>query len=636
MKNYLYHIQLFLYRLVLLLFVFSLTRIIFYFFNYTYFNNISFFHFFKILFAGVRFDISALVYANILFIIFSLIPGEFKNHNYYQKLLKLLYLIVNLILLIANIVDIRFFDFESKRLTADIFTKEWLGNDFITLLPQFFIDFWYLFIIWIAFGILLFVLYPNLKKQNLQLNTCTIKSISYQVIIYILLLGLSIIGARGGFQLKPLRVIHAAKYTDAKNIPLVLNSPFTIMKTLGNKKTITHNYFDKSTLDSIYSPVINITSAKQNKPNIIVIILESFSNEYIGGLNNDGKGYTPFLDSLMKHSLVFTRAYANGKRSIESMPSIFAGIPALTDIAFITSKFCSNNINSAASLLKSQGYKTSFFHGGKNGTMGFNDFAKLAGFDEYYGMNEYNNSADYDGKWGIYDEEFLMFFKEKVDGFSQPFLSSVYTLTSHHPYKVPDKYNGKFPKGNLVIHESIGYTDFALQKFFSSIRKADWYQNTLFIITSDHTAQAESYYYNTKAGSYAIPIILFHPKDSSLSGKKDIVAQQTDIFPTIMDYIGYNESFIAYGTSLLNDSAEHYAINYISGIYQYFNGNYILHFDGNKSIALYNYNEDSLLTNNLVDKISEQIVLENKLKAIIQSYNDRLNKNQLVIPETNK
>jgi len=581
--------------------------------------------------AGVRFDISALIYANILFIILSLIPGEFKNRNYYQKLLKLLYLIVNIVLLLANIVDMRFFDFESKRLTADIFTKEWMGNDFITLLPQFFIDFWYLVIIWIAFGILLFSIYPNLKKQNLQSNKPTIKSIFYHVIIFILFLGFSLIGARGGFQLKPLRVIHAAKYMDAKNIPLVLNSPFTIMKTLGNKKSITYTYFDCATLDSLYSPITNVNPIKQVKPNVIVIILESFSSEYIGGLNN-GKGYSPFLDSLMKHSLVFTHAYANGKRSIESMPSIFAGIPALTDIAFITSKFCSNSINSVASLLSSQGYKTSFFHGGKNGTMGFNDFAKLAGFDEYYGMNEYNNSADYDGKWGIYDEEFLMFFKEKVDGFSQPFLTSVYTLTSHHPYNVPEKYNDKFPKGSLVIHESIGYTDYALQKFFKSIQTADWYQNTLFIITSDHTAQAESDYYNTKSGSYAIPIILFHPNDSSLIGKKEIVVQQTDIFPTIMDYIGYNESFIAYGTSLLNDSAEHYAINYISGIYQYIESDYVLHFDGNKSIALYNY-KDSLLKNNLVNKIPEQIVLENKIKAIIQSYNDRLNKNQLVISE---
>ncbi|MGE0090548.1 MAG: LTA synthase family protein [Bacteroidales bacterium] len=635
MKNYLYHIQLFFLRLLLLLFVFSLTRVIFYFFNHNYFGDIEFFHFVKIIIAGLRFDLSVIFYANLLFIVLSLVPGDFKNKIYYQKLLKVLFIVVNLLLLIANIADMRFFDFESKRLTADIFTKEWLGNDFITLLPQFFIDFWYLFLLWAVVGIFLFVLYPKLNNNKLLNDKLNFRKASLQSIIYILLLGLSIIGARGGIQLKPLRVIHAAKYTEAKNIPLVLNSPFTIMKTLGSKKISTINYFKPELLDSIYSPIVQVHPVKENKTNIVVIILESFSNDYIGALSNK-KGYTPFLDSLIKHSLVFTNAYANGKRSIESMPSIFAGIPALTDIAFITSNYSSNNINSAAGLLSGLGYKTSFFHGGKNGTMGFNDFARLAGFDEYYGMTEYNNPDDYDGKWGIYDEEFLQFFKEKVDGFSQPFLTSVYTLTSHHPYKVPEKYKNRFPKGTLVIHESIGYTDFALQNFFESIKNTDWYKNTLFIITSDHTAQAESDYYNTKLGSYAIPIILFHPNDSTLVGKSNIIAQQTDIFPTIMDYVGFDNKFIAYGNSLLNDSTDHYAINYISGIFQLIQKNYVIHFDGNKSIAIYNYAKDSLLTTNLINKIPEQIVLENKVKAIIQSYNSRLDQNKLIFSDKNQ
>jgi phosphoglycerol transferase MdoB-like AlkP superfamily enzyme len=635
MKNYLYHIQLFIQRLLLLLFVFSATRVIFYFFNHNYFGDIQFFHFVKIIIAGVRFDISAIFYANLLFILLSLIPGEFKNQLFFQKLLKFLFLVVNLLLLIANIADMRFFDFESKRLTADIFTKEWLGDDFITLLPQFFIDFWYLFLFWVVFGIFLYVLYPKLNKNKLFDSKLKFHNAVLQSIVYILLLGLCIIGARGGLQLKPLRVIHAAKYTEAKNIPLVLNSPFTIMKTLGSKKVNTFNYFRPESLDSIYSPIVHVHPVKENKTNIVVIILESFSNEYIGAISNK-KSYTPFLDSLINHSLVFTNAYANGKRSIESMPSIFAGIPALTDIAFITSNYSSNNINSAAGLLASQGYHTSFFHGGKNGTMGFNDFARLAGFDEYYGMTEYNNPDDYDGKWGIYDEEFLQFFKRKIDGFEQPFLTSVYTLTSHHPYKVPEKYKNRFPKGTLVIHESIGYTDFALQKFFERIKNTDWYKNTLFIITSDHTAQAESDYYNTKPGSYAIPIILFHPNDTSLIGKSNIIAQQTDIFPTIMDYIGFDNQFIAYGNSLLNDSFDHFAINYISGIYQLIQHNYVIHFDGIKTIAIYKYPEDSLLTTNLVNKIPQQIVLENKAKAIIQSYNSRLDQNKLIFSDKNQ
>jgi phosphoglycerol transferase MdoB-like AlkP superfamily enzyme len=630
MKNYLYHIRLFFLRFTLLILIFSLSRIIFYIFNLTYFESISFFHFLRILFAGIRFDISALVYFNLIFIILSAIPGDFKNGAFYQKVLKFVFVFTNLILLATNFVDTKFFDFESKRLTADFFTKEWLGEDFITLLPQFFIDFWYLFFIWFIVGVLLFVFYPKHKRAEVENELNNKKVLPYQILIFTLILGICLIGGRGGLQLKPLRVIHAAKYTDAKNIPLVLNSPFTIMKSIGGKKDKIQKYFEKDELDSVYSPIIKVSPNRTEKPNIVVIILESFSSEYIGWLNN-GKGYTPFLDSLMNHSMVFTRAFANGKRSIESMPSIFAGIPALTDGAFITSKYSSNKINSAASLLKEKGYQTSFFHGGKNGTMGFNDFANLAGFDKYYGMSEYNNPADYDGKWGIYDEQFLDFFKNTLDEFSQPFLSSVYTLTSHHPYKVPENYKNRFPKGTLNIHEVIGYTDYALQKFFDKAKKSDWYKNTLFIITSDHTAQSESEFYNTKYGSYLVPIIFYHYSDTTFRGNRNLVAQQTDIFPTIMDYIGYDEPFICYGNSLLNDSVNHYAINYISGIYQYIDDNYVLHFDGNKSIALYNSKTDPLLNNNLINKVPYQSVLEKKIKAIIQSYNERLRQNQLTV-----
>ncbi|OFX89203.1 MAG: hypothetical protein A2W99_01580 [Bacteroidetes bacterium GWF2_33_16] len=627
MKNYYYHIRLFLWRVLLLLLIFSISRLIFYLFNINYFN-VPFFHLLKILFVGIRFDISSIFYFNILFILFSLIPGEFKNHMHYQNLLFGLFITINILLLSTNVIDTKFFEFENKRLTADIFTKQWLGEDFITLLPQFIADFWYLLIIWIGFVIILVTFYPKLKKEKIK--TLNHKShYIYQSIIFVLLMGLGLVGGRGGFQLKPLRVIHAAQYTEAKNIPLVLNSPFTIMKTLGSKKTKMHKYFDQATLDSIYSPMIKVSSAKTKKPNVVVIILESFSSEYIGALNN-GIGYTPFLDSLMNQSLVFTQAFANGKRSIESMPSIFAGIPALTDGAFITSKYGSNKINSAANILKELGYNSAFFHGGKNGTMGFNDFANLAGFDKYYGMNEYNNAADYDGNWGIWDEEFLIFFKNTLDKFNQPFFTSVYTLSSHHPYKVPEKYKDKFPKGSLNIHESIGYTDFSLQKFFEIAKSSDWFENTLFIITSDHTAQSESTFYNTKYGSYLVPLLFFHNSDSIFKGKSDIVAQQTDIFPSIIDYVGYNEQFVCYGNSLLNDSIDHFAVNYISGIYQFISDNYVLHFDGNKSIGLYNIETDSLLRNNILNN-DNQVIMENKLKAIIQSFNERLNLNKLTI-----
>ena len=630
MKNYIYQIKLFTYRFLLLILVFSISRLLLYLLNISYFDSIRTSELIKIMFFGIRFDISALYYFNLLFILFSLIPGNFKNNKHYQNILFLVFLIINSLLLITNIIDTKFFDFEHKRLTSDIFSSVWLGEDFRTLLPEFIKDYWYLIVIWITMCFGFYKFYPKVNYDKISKNDFSVTGLFSQTGIFIILMGIGLVFGRGGFQLKPLRVIHAAEYTSAKNIPLILNTPFTIMKTIGVKSVSATIYFENDELNSIYSPVIQHNKPEKSKQNIVIIILESFSSEYIGALNN-GSAYTPFLDSLFDHSLVFTKAFANGKRSMEAMPSIIAGLPALTDIAYITSRFSSNKINSIASILSNEGYYTAFFHGGKNGTMGFDQFANIAGFNDYYGMNEYPNESDYDGNWGIYDEEYLQYFAQKISGFKEPFFTSVFTLTSHHPYEIPEKYKDKFPEGTLNIHESIGYTDYSLKKFFESIKKTDWYNNTLFIITADHTAQAESSYYKNKLGNYAIPIIFYHPSDSAFIGKSNIIAQQTDIFPTIMDYLAYDEPFICFGNNLLNDSADHFTVNYINGIYQIIKDDYLLQFDGNKPIAFYDIKSDSLLQNNLIKNTVKLQELETYLKAIIQSYQEKLIENRLTV-----
>lgn len=630
MKSYFYHIKLFFYRFSLILLFFSVSRFLFYLFNVSYFDSVHLSELLKISLFGIRFDVSALFYFNLIFIILSLIPGDFKNCKNYQTLLVILFMIVNSFLLATNYIDTKFFDFEHKRLTADLFSSVWLGEDFITLLPDFLKDYWYLFMIWVVMCYGIYKLYPKLNRTKISSDKINLWGVLKQSGIFILIMSIGVVAGRGGFQLKPLRVIHAADCTSAKNIPLVLNTPFTIMKTIGAKSIKAHTYFTDEKLDSIYSPIHQYKQTRTAKTNVVIIILESFSKEYIGALNNVS-GYTPFLDSLINNSLVFTNAFANGKRSIEALPSIMAGLPALTDETYISSRFSSNKINSIATELAKEGYYTAFFHGGKNGTMGFDTFVKIAGFENYFGLNEYPSKKDYDGNWGIYDEEYLQYFSQQMSRFKEPFFTSVFTLTSHHPYEIPEKYQGKFPKGTLKIHESIGYTDYSLSKFFESAKKTEWYKNTLFIITADHTAQAKSDFYKTQLGNYAIPIILFNPTDTLLKGMSNIIAQQADLFPTIMDFLGYNKAFVTFGNSLLTNTNDPFSVNYINGIFQLIMNDYLLQFDGSKSVAFFNVKTDRLLKHNLLSETNDYIKYEEFLKAIIQSYQSRLINNQLTI-----
>jgi phosphoglycerol transferase MdoB-like AlkP superfamily enzyme len=367
-----------------------------------------------------------------------------------------------------------------------------------------------------------------------------------------------------------------------------------------------------------------------------VIILESFSKEYIGGLNktiDNGryKGYTPFLDSLIKESLVFTSAFANGKRSIEAIPAVLAGIPSLMNDAYITSMYAGNNINSIASVLKKRNYSSAFFHGGTNGTMGFDAFAKLASFDKYYGRTEYNNDKDYDGKWGIFDEPFLQYMAGVLDKSPKPFIAGVFTLSSHHPYKVPDKYASIFPKGKLPIHQSIYYSDYSLRKFFNKLSQMSWFDSTLFVITADHTSELSFPQYETRVGMYCVPII-FYQHNSGLKGNCETVIQQADITPTILDYLNCDVPFVAFGESALDSSENHFAISFVNETYQLIYKNYALVFDGTKGVSLYDRAKDTLMKNNLIESSpAVKKELEKEVKAIIQSYNQRLMKNDMIV-----
>ena len=140
------------------------------------------------------------------------------------------------------------------------------------------------------------------------------------------------------------------------------------------------------------------------------------------------------------------------------MSSVLAGIPSLKD-AFTSSPYSNQKIQSIVSVSNEMGYDTSFFHGAPNGSMGFQGFGNILGFQHYYGKDEYNNDADFDGMWAIWDEPFFQYFARTLNQKKSPFMATMFSASSHHPFKVPEKHQGKFKKGPLEIHAPIQYTD---------------------------------------------------------------------------------------------------------------------------------------------------------------------------------
>lgn len=628
-------------RLLLVMLLFSLCRIGFFFFNYRFFSEMDWGTFSSIMGGGVVFDLVTLLYLNMLYILLMVIPIDLRFQYSYQRALKYLFFITNGLGLAANVADFIYYRFTLRRTTADVFLQFKNEENMGSLWLKFFIDYWYAALFWVLMMALFIYLYNRIKVSGPQLKN----RVTYYVVgvITIPIVALLMVGGiRGGFKhsTRPITLSNAGEYVrDPKHISIVLNTPFSVIRTMGKTKVQRVDYYSPDEVEQVY-PVVHypaIGEEERFQPlNVVVIILESFSKEFIGAFNQEKDngtytGYTPFLDSLIAHSKTFEYSFANGRKSIDGLPSVVSSIPSL-GVPYFLSPYSGNRINSLASLLGKKGYHTSFFHGAPNGSMGFQAFMNLAGVQEYYGMNEYNNEADYDGMWGIWDEKFLDYYATKLNEFKPPFFSAFFSVSSHHPFKIPVQYEDKFKGGPLVIHKCIQYTDYSLRKFFEKVSTMPWYENTLFVITADHTS-SEIQFEETRTawGFFSVPIVFFKP-DSSLTSRDTIIAQQIDIMPSVLGYLKFDEPFVAYGRNVFSTETEPFAYNYKDNTYQLFLADYLYQYDGKKGVALYNFKTDKLLRQNLIDDRPEVVAkMERKIKAIIQQYNNRMIEDRLTI-----
>ncbi len=617
------HIKLLIKQFVILIAIYFICRLTFYVYNYSSFSNSSFNEDINSFLGGVLFDLSAIAYTNLLYVLL-FIPTIFLDRvkRYYQILLDIVFIGVNFASILFNIIDIEYFRFQKKRTGAELFSGE---NDIFELLPSYLKDYWWMILLSIVYTFILYIFY---KKSQHTLIKEKKTHIGLKTISIVFILGMLIIAARGGIQTKPIQVISAAQYGNPLNASLTLNTPFTIIQSIGKKTLEEKNFFNETELDSLFTIQKNYKSDTLFVPkNVVIIILESFSNEYIGALNKN-VNYTPFLDSLIEESYLFENGFANGKKSNEAMPSIIASIPSLLGEAYSGSVYQDNNINSLANILNQKGYHSMFFHGGFNGSMNFDAFAKKAGYKQYFGMDEYDNLSDYDGNWGIYDEPFFNFFAKTLGSSPKPFFATLFSLSSHPPFAIPLNYQDRFKNIKTDKEKSFAYTDLALSKFFAYAKTKKWYYNTLFVILPDHTPDAIEPYYDTKVSYYKIPIIFFDPS-RNWKGKSDKIASQIDVMPSVLDYLHYDEKFNSFGTSLWRNNKYNYAINYRDGIYQLIDSNYVIQYIPDDVSAMYNYTNDWYMKANIKDVETKKAQeMKIKLQAFIQRYNSTLIKNK--------
>ena len=618
------------YRILLAYVFYTIARLLFFFYNRNLIQIDGVTDIVSMCYHGLTFDTASILYLNLLFIVFSILPLRINHSKKYQTFLFYLYFIPNLLGYATNFVDFIYYRFNFGRSTIAALDSLQHESNKLLLMTNFLLNYWHVFILFFVISYAWIYLYKKVSVQNESSH----KGITYfgtSVVGFLVIATLTIGGIRGDFKksTRPINLIDASR--DVKNVSqadVVLNTPFALIRTLFSNNFKKMHFVDQSKIDSLVQPIKHYQNNPKSKPNVVIFILESNAKEYFGSFNKNTtipkyKGYTPFVDSLAQHSLIFTNAYANGYKSIHAMSSVLAGIPSFKD-AFTSSPYPKQKTESLVSTLKSEGYATSFFHGAPNGSMGFLGYANILGFDHYYGKNEYNNDDDFDGVWGIWDEPFFQYFNTTISKEKQPFMATLFSVTSHEPYQVPDKYKGKFPKGDVNIHQCIGYTDFALNQFFASAKKQAWFKNTIFVFVGDHGNTIYYDEYKKEMNKNAVAMMIYKP-NTKLIGESTAYAQQIDLYPTILDLIGYEKPFRSWGRSLVGDKQiQPFVIRYSSNLYQFMSGNYICTFDGNKVIGFYAKNDKDLKHNLIAKRNSEMNQIELKCKAYLQDYMARV------------
>ena len=630
-----------LFNLLIAYVVYFIARISYLFENWSYFSqNLSFGHLMEMLGGGLVFDTSAILVTNIPYIVLMLFPLHQKETRFYKQLCKWVFLIINSLALAINLCDAVYFRFTMRRTTTTVFSEFSnegnLGGIFLTETLRH------------GYLVLVFVLLVWLMYRFYRTTNLDSRKLSWWRYDLVALLSLAafapfvVAGIRGGFTtaVRPITISNANQYVDRPvEAALVLNTPFSLYRTIGKSVFVVPEYFtDEKEMAAIYSPIhIPSDSVPMTKKNVVVLIVESFGREYIGALNanlENGryKGYTPHIDSLISKSITFTRSFCNGRKSIDGMPSILSSIPMFIEPFFLTPASM-NHVSGIASLLAGEGYQTAFFHGAQRGSMGFMAFARSTGFQDYYGREDYdadkrfNGDEDFDGMWAIWDEPFLQYYATKMSEMKEPFMTAVFTASSHHPYVIPEKYKDVYPEEGIIMHKCIRYTDMALGKFFATASKQPWFNNTIFVLTSDHTNMSDHDYYQTDLGGFCSPIIIYEPGREP--AMQDKIAQQIDILPTLMGLLHYPKPYFAFGIDVLNTQAEEtWAVNYLNGIYQYVKYGHVLQFDGQQTKAVYALT-DSLMQHNQQGKLPQQQRMERELKAIIQQYMERMTQDRL-------
>ena len=507
---------------------------------------------------GIKLDISTTGYY-LLVPLLVIIPGVYFNGNWYRNFLRWYTWLVIIFSSVIIVADANLYSYWGFRMdfTPMLYLKtpEEAMASVSTLKIIMFV---------VAIGLMssFFIYFYNKLIDRLFSNFERIRYPLAGILFYLTLAGAMIVPIRGGFDVAP---INAGSVYFSNNMFLnhtAINAVWNVGYSGFGQRPVKNPYIfgdlaaATSLVDSITVknglPVKVLNTAR---PDIMIIVLESFSGYLIGPLGGDSLT-TPNINRYAREGILFSNFYASGTRTDKAMPAILDGYPAQPAQSIIKEPNKTQTLPSLVRILVENGYNSSFWYGGDINFANFNAFVIGSGFHTIVTKKNFN-SSDYNSKWGVHDHIFFQTLKDSMTSISEPFLKVVLTLSSHEPFDVPMEPVFKGSDDYTNYRNSIYYSDKALGSFLDWAKETAWWKNALIIMVADHCARFNNMP-NYKPDVFKIPMLWVGGALENKDIRIEKLGGQVDIPSTVLSQLGLIGSF-PFGKDLLSDNSKSFA-----------------------------------------------------------------------------
>ena len=570
------------------------------------------------LFYGLRLDLSAACAAIVISYFLWSFQQVFKS-----RFIHRINLIINIALIsivsVLSLANIKMYGEWGTQISARALSYLLYPKEVLT-----FISFWSVLIflvfcaLFIYFGIKTYRRY--ITNFSYPIENSKFKFLQIAIIPFFLVVGL-----RGGLQLAPVNestayysALQINNHIATNNMWYLAHSildandtknPYVFMEEKNAKKT-TADLFSRSTKKTR-------SILKNTKPNIVFIVLESWTADIIKSLGGE-ENVTPHFEELRKEGLLFTQMYGSGFRTEQGLVSIFSGFPAQPNNSIITTPSKAEQLPSLNSDLGKQGYQSSFYYGGEVEFANMKSYLMDSNFGKIIDKDNFDKNQ-LNSKWGAHDE---FVFKKQLDALKnekQPFLSVVLTLSTHEPFEVPMQTpftGGEEPER---FKKAAYYTDYCLFNYFNEAKKQSWYSNTIFILVADHGHHLpKNRNMNFPEGRRITAMIMGGALSDSLRGKTvDKICNQNDIVTTLLTQLNMPAENYKWSKDVFNDDTKEFA---------YYSNENCLGWVTPQQNIVYSYTSQTVeeLQSKIEKKLDKSILIQAKayLQTLYQQYLD--------------